>query len=214
MNSLSIRMLTITLTVTILISFLTLLAWIWACKKEGKQYAMSKESIPVTIGVALLFGLLITKVPYSVVQKMAVGVLFIIFLPMIVSDIQTYSIPKRYALLFPVLLSGTIGMYYISFDIALLFALLFTVCITITTLSALLLYMIPAVFDGVGYADFVGFAEMVVMAIAFDITPVHLCASILICSVATLLLNKDKRHFAFVPVFLMSIPLGMLFAYI
>ena len=214
MNSVIIRMLTITLTVTILMSFLTLLSWIWVCKKEGKQYAMSKESIPVAIGVALLFGLLITKVSYSVVQKMAVGVLFIIFLPMIVSDIQTYSIPIRYALLFPVLLAGAIGMYYMSFDIALLFMLLFAVCITIATLSALLLYMIPAVFDGVGYADFVGFAEMVVLAIAFDIAPIHLCASILICSVSTLLLNKDKRHFAFVPVFLMSIPLGMLFAFV
>lgn len=214
MKLLSIRMLTITLTVTILISFLTLLVWIWACKKEGKQYAMRKESIPVTIGVALLFGLLITKVPYSVVQKMAVGVLFIIFLPMVVSDIQTYTIPKRCALLFPVLLSSAIGMYYMSFDIAVLFVLLFAVSITIATLSALLLYMIPAVFDGVGYADFVGFAEMAVMAIAFDITPVHLCAGILICSVATILLNRKKRHYAFVPVFLMSIPLGMLFAFI
>ena len=83
MNDIStIGMLTIPLTVTILITLFSLLTWFWSVKEEGIEYGFKKKDIPVTIGVALLFMMLIIRVPYSIVQKMALWVLFIIMMPM------------------------------------------------------------------------------------------------------------------------------------
>ena len=176
MNDIStIRMLTITLTVTILITLFSLLTWIWSIKEEGNEYGFKKKDIPVTIGVALLFMILVIKVPYSIVQKMALWVLFIVMMPMIIADINTYTIPKRYALAFPLLLSSVIGMYYMSFEVALIYALLFMISIVVITVIAMCLYLIPAVYKNFGYADFVGLAEMLVLGIAFDISPLLLC---------------------------------------
>ena len=140
MNDIStIRMLTITLTVTILITLFSLLTWIWSVKEEGNEYGFKKKDIPVTIGVALLFMILVIKVPYSIVQKMALWVLFIVMMPMIIADINTYTIPKRYALVFPILLSSVIGIYYMSFEVAFIYALLFMISIVVITVIAMCL---------------------------------------------------------------------------
>ena len=215
MNDIStIRMLTITLTVTILITLFSLLTWIWSIKEEGNEYGFKKKDIPVTIGVALLFMILVIKVPYSIVQKMALWVLFIVMMPMIIADINTYTIPKRYALVFPLLLSSVIGMYHMSFEVALIYALLFMISIVAITIIAMCLYSIPAVYKNFGYADFVGLAEMLVLGIAFDISPLLLCMSMTVLSLGLIVIYHKKKMYPFVPVLLLVVPFGLLVSFI
>ena len=215
MNDIStIRMLTIPLTVTILITLFSLLTWFWSVKEEGIEYGFKKKDIPVTIGVALLFMILLIEVPYSIVQKMALWVLFITMMPMIIADINTYTIPKRYALIFPLLLSGVIGMYYMSFEIALIFVLLFMISIVVITVIAMCLYTIPAVYKSFGYADFVGLAEMLVMAIGFDLNPLLLCVSMAVLSLGLIAIYHKKKMYPFVPVLLLVVPFGLLVSFI
>ncbi|MDO4500667.1 MAG: hypothetical protein Q4B60_05260 [Erysipelotrichaceae bacterium] len=207
--------LTVMLIVTnLLISFLALIAWNWSIKEEGKMYAFEKESIPITLGMVLLFLVLsIKQVPFSIVRAMSVWVLFIIYLPMVASDIQTHTIPKRYAIAFPILASATIAVYQQSLQFGMMTVLMFLLTIILVTIAALFLYEIPSVFNGFGYADFVGFAEMITLGFALRVEPVMLCISLIVLSLCALLFGNRKKGYAFVPVLLLAVPLGMLMGY-
>ena len=105
-------------------------------------------------------------------------------------------------------------MYYMSFEVALIYALLFMISIVVITVIAMCLYLIPAVYKSFGFADFVGLAEMLVLGIAFDMSPLLLCMSMTVLSLDVIVIYHKKKMYPFVPVLLLVVPFGLLVSFL